>query len=228
MQLRFLENDTPLQLRPEVYTPENSVLFDVLFHELATLNSFWVRSEELYNNFFSVEENTRYGITFVVDKRPYRLAGELKYVRLEDHYHLTLIEQVSPIEMVSRRANFRHEMRLDVNVYAIDPEHLNGEFPLTALEKLEFSCEMLDRSAGGVCLVSNEIFISPAEPYFLLEFALRGKEYFLLPARLVRKGQCPQSPLFKHDYGFDFIFGKFPDEKHRLSDAIFRAKLDKL
>lgn len=228
MQLRFIESDTLLQIRPEVYSPDHDEVFDVLFYGMSTHNSFWVQSEELYNNFLALGEKARVGVAFLVDDQPYRLAGELINTRLEGKYHLTLIEQITPLELISKRSQYRDEMRLNVRVYGLAPEDLDSTLPLVAPKKPEFSCEVFDISAGGVCLVSDNVFNSPFEPYFLLEFTISGKERFLLPAKLVRKGHCPQTSLFKHDYGFDFIFDKFPEEKHRLGDAIFSAKLEKL
>ncbi|MCL1905488.1 MAG: hypothetical protein FWG06_00595, partial [Clostridiales bacterium] len=203
-------------------------VFDVRLYGMEAFNSFWVQSEELYNSFAAMGVKARLDITFSVENRSYRLAGELIDKRMEETLYLTLIEQIAPIEKVSNREHFREEMRLHVNVYELSPQSLQGEPMFKPSKTPVLSCEVFDISAGGVCLVNNDVFNSPSEPYFLLEFNLRGKDYFLLPSKLVRKGHCPQTSLFKFDYGFDFIFDQFPDEKHRLSDAIFSAKLERL
>jgi len=228
MQLRYIENGSFLQLRPEEYTLEHGRVFDVTFYGMQTFTSFWVKSEELYKSFPTLKKNMRLGITFQTEETSYRFTGEAIDANMEGSYYLTLIEQITPIEIVSRRTHFREEMILPTNVYGLAPESLHSALPRKAADAAEFTCEVFDISDGGICLVSNELFNSPYEPYFLVEFTLRGKDYFLLPAKLVRKGQCPQTTMFKYDYGFNFIFDHKPEEKHRLSDAIFSAKLDRL
>ncbi|MCL1975149.1 MAG: hypothetical protein FWG61_03170 [Firmicutes bacterium] len=228
MQLRFIESDMPLCLRPEDRFGKSVDVFDVLFFELATLTSFWAKSEKLYQGFSALGENARVGITFSLDKRFYRLEGELKTIKKEREQYLTLIEQIAPIEQVSQREHFREEIRSKVNVYGLNAQDLQKGLPFKLPPAPELCCEMFDISIGGLCLVGNEFFESAYEPLFLLEFKLGSKNSFLLPAKLVRKGQCPQTTLFNYDYGFGFIFDHDPKEKHRLSDAIFSSKLDRM
>jgi len=228
MQLRFIERETPIQLRPEVYSTDYSELFEVSFYELATFTSFWVMGEDLYNNFANLGEKARMFINFSIDHRPYKFLGELKETRMEGNNHLTLVEQIAPIEPVSNRLHAREEIRLAAKVYKLAQEILRGGLPLKAPPKAEYLCEVFDISISGVCLVANELFDSTGESLYLLEFTLGEQDYFLLPAKLVRRGKCPQTTLFNYDYGFDFIFAHKPEEKYRLSDAIFRSKLNRL
>ncbi len=55
-----------------------------------------------------------------------------------------------------------------------------------------------------------------------------AKERFLLPAKLVRKGNCPQTTLFRHDYGLSFLYEGVEREKTRLIDALFGVKLSSI
>lgn len=74
-------------------------------------------------------------------------------------------------------------------------------------------------------MVSHDRLKCTSEPYALLEFSLGAKSDFLLPAKLVRKGDCPQTTLYKFDYGFEFDFIRAPEEKERLVMAIFNNKM---
>jgi len=224
LELRFVEYGLPMQVRKQSYDAVHGQVFHTEFYAAANPPCFWLKSEELYNSFPGLGVDTHLNITFDLERRSYRFSGELKGTRQEDGAYLTLLEQIEPIEEVSVRRDSRTEMRLEVSVYGL----IREPRPHKASEIAEMSCEVFDISAGGLCLVSNEYFHSPFEPYFMLEFNFRGKGYFLLPAQLVRKGSCPQTVLFAYDYGFNFLYDDFPGEKERLAAAIFDAQLEQL
>lgn len=225
MYLKFIEEGTLFNISEEAQNSKSAFTCEAFFHRLNTDTSFFAKGEALYQNAQRLGAGVRLTVNFFRGPNMYTFTGAAKGVKLDNGIALTLIEQVSGIEATSRREYDRTEMRRDIYVYGLAEDDLNSGNLRKASHRAEFVSDMFDISAGGLCMVSNEYLNSSYEPYFLLEFSLTAKDNFLLPAKLLRKGSCPQTTLYRYDYGFEFNFTHIPQEKDRLIMAIFNAKL---
>lgn len=223
MQLRFIEKGSRMTL--QVSRDDLPMEFNGYFFEQVDDMGFFVESQDLYTFCESGGLKASVKVSFFRAGGMYAFTGRLRGTKLLRGQYLTQIEQISVIDKTTRRKDHRDEMRFDVSLYGITQANLQQGIFEKASQRPEFSCATLDVSAGGLCLVSNENLVSPFEPYFLSEFVLNEKDLFLLPSQLVRRGNCPQTVLYRHDYGIMFLFDHIPDEKKRLSVAIFKAKL---
>jgi hypothetical protein len=119
-------------------------------------------------------------------------------------------------------------MSFNAGLYPISEEKVD-EFNGFSVEKPDgqpvFTAEAFDISTGGICLVSNKTLPKEYDPFYLIEFTLARTTNFLLPAKIMRRGSCPQTTLFSKDYGFKFIFDNIPQQKSRVSTAILKAKM---
>jgi hypothetical protein len=227
--LKFIERNTSMKL--ELITDEEGegVVYTARFFDPDTNNSFFADSEQLSAQLSELPPDARFKSTFWLRDNMYTF--ETRVLAAADHLgsYMLLLEQLTPIAVTSRRSDIRNEMRIIVNLYEIEPDVV-GQAPYRILPDCEpsYTAETFDISAGGFCLVSNDPLDSGAH-LFLAEFCLAGKHDFLLPVRLLRAGNCPQTVLFHFDYGFLFIFDSIPDEKTRIAaaitDTLFRTRL---
>jgi hypothetical protein len=226
MYLKFVERDTRMKMQMKADGEDTGAEYDASFYDLDTDLTFFARSEELYD-LADGGEDLPMNITFWLRENMYTFDGKLVGVAPHMGGHMVLVAQTSPISATSRRSDTRNEMRVPVNLYDISPDDMSGH-PRAPDGAPVFTAETFDVSAGGFCLVSNEPLISD-RLLFLAEFSLSEKSDFLLPVKLLRRGDCPQTVLYHYDYGFLFVFDNVPAERARvataITDAVFRSRL---
>lgn len=198
------------------------------FYDLDTDTSFFADSEGLYGAFPDIAQGAELKVTFWLREHLYIFEGRAAALAPHIGRYTLLIEQTTPIAATSRRSDTRNEIRIPVNLYTLP--HTAVELTPYRVPECDpvFAAETFDISAGGFCLVSNAPLESD-EHLFLAEFNLSSKFDFLLPVKLLRKGNCPQTVLYHFDYGFLFIFDEAPNEKAKIAAAItdmmFRTRL---
>lgn len=225
MQMKFIERDTVLFIYEEIEGQSFDNVYEAKFYDIKDETTFFAQSTELYNAFQSLGKNANLRISFLRGANMYAFSGKARDVTIIGGARLMLIEQMTGLEATSRRKYDREEMKVDVQIFGLTEENLNSSNFKKANEIVEFVGETFDISAGGLCVVANRRLESAYEPYFLVEFTLNRKDKFLLPAKLVRKGNCPQTMLYRCDFGFQFVYDNIPHEKERLTTALFSAKL---
>lgn len=225
MLLKFIERDTTMKIQVIVNGENVGEAYAALFYDLDTDTSFFARCHELYDRFPNLPPGAHLKVTFWLRENMYMFEGRPIELAPYMGSNSVLIKQTTDIDVSSLRRDARNEMSVLVRLYTFVPygttaSVMGGEFI--------FAAETFDISAGGFCLVSNEPF-DTKELLFTAEFNLSGRSDFLLPAKLVRKGDSPQTVLYHFDYGFVFLFDDCLDEKPRLSaaitDALFRSRL---
>ena len=223
MNLRLMKKGAIIQIKNQAESSATSEsVYEVKFNKLISDNSFLVEGIEFYQGF---TKNAALQMSFLQNASIFTFSGKAKEITLRQGEHLTLIEKTSDIVASSRRQYYRDDIRATANLYG-SANSGKGTVLEKTTEKPEFSSMLLDISAGGFCLGSNELLNSTYEPYFLVEFTLNNEDLFLLPATLLRKGNCPQTALYRHDYGFMFVYEDVPEEKDRLATAILKNKLE--
>jgi hypothetical protein len=226
MLLKFIDRGTSMKVQVVLNEKNVGDAYTASFYDLDTDTSFFVISEGLCGAFPNLEQGCELKITFWLREHMYTFDGRAIGPAPQIDMFALLIEQMSPIAATSRRSDTRNEIRIPVNLY---PYAAIGPTPYRIPEcDPAFMAETFDISAGGFCLVSNDPLYSD-EHMFLAEFNLSSKFDFLLPVKLLRKGNCPQTVLYHFDYGFLFIYDDAPNEKSRLAAAItdmmFRTRL---
>ncbi len=227
MYLTFIEQGTPMTITPEKALNTGEACYTATFYEMSSDTTFWARSESLYNAFPSINPRDRFLVTFSRMAYVYSFTAMAISAKSDSGAYLTKIEQITGMEEINRRSDHRDEITVRVRLFGLNKADLAAKRFVKADYSPEYTSETFDFSSGGMCLVSNNALESRFEPYFLCEFLL-GKERFLLPAKLVRKGNCPQTTLFHYDYGLSFIYEGAEQEKTRLIDALFSIKLSSL
>jgi hypothetical protein len=227
MYLKFIDRNTQMKIRMKTDSEDGGAEYRALFYDLDTDLTFFARSEEIYA-LAGDAEGSLVNVTFWLRENMYTFEGKLIGAASHMGEHMVLIEQMSLIAATSRRSDTRNEMRIHVNLYEMTQKDMELEKPRIPESGPIYMAETFDVSAGGFCLVSNEPLMSDG-PLFLAEFSLSDKSEFLLPVRLLRKGNCPQTVLYHYDYGFLFVFDRIPGEKARvataITDAVFRSRL---
>jgi hypothetical protein len=224
MLLKFIERDTAMKIQVIVNGENVGEAYTASFYDLDTDTLFFVRCHELYDRFPDLPPGAHLKVTFWLRENMYMFEG--RPIELAPHMgsNSVLIKQTTDIDVSSLRRDARNEMSVLVRLYTFFPYGTAS----VADGELIFTAETFDISAGGFCLVSNEPF-EAKELLFTAEFNLSGRSDFLLPAKLVRRGDSPQTVLYHFDYGFVFLFDDCPNEKSRLSaaitDALFRSRL---
>ena len=227
MYLTFIEKGTPMTFASGKASIAGEASYDATFYEMSSDTAFWARSEALYNAFPGLDAEERLLVAFSRAAYIYTFSARAISVMVEGGAYLIKIEQLTAMEEVNRRSDYRDEITIEVRLFGLNKEDLVSKRFVKADLNPVFTSETFDINSGGMCLVSNDALESRFEPYFLCEFAL-ARESFLLPAKLVRKGNCPQTTLFRHDYGLAFQFEGIAHEKPRLIDALFKVKLSSL
>ena len=227
MHLTFIEKGTPMTIVPGKVSGEGEASYDAAFYEMSSDTTFWARSKALYNAVASSDTGDRMLVAFSRTAYVYTFYARAVSVTVESGEYLIKIEQITGMEEVNRRSDHRDEITINVRLFGLKEADLMAKRFVKADSSPVFAGETFDVSSGGLCLVSNNALESHFEPYFLCEFAI-GKELFLLPAKLVRKGNCPQTMLFRHDYGLAFQLEGIVHERTRLINALFKLKLSSL
>ncbi len=227
MHLTFIEKRTPMTIVPGKVSGEGGASYEAEFYDMSSDTTFWARSEALYNAVAGSDTGDRMLVAFSRTAYVYTFYARAISVMVEGGEYLTKIEQITGMEEVNRRSDHRDEITIKVRIFGLNEADLLERRFVKADYTPVFTSETFDISSGGLCLVSNDTLESRFEPYFMCEFTL-GKERFLLPAKLVRKGDCPQTTLFRHDYGLAFLLEGIEHERTRLIDALFNVKISSI
>ena len=225
MVLRLIARGTHLQISVPTGQGSETEKYEAAFydmHDLVRETSFIVQCAELYKRFSSLNRDTAMEISFTQGPNVYTLTGRAASKLRSD---LIIVEQLTDIETVNRRIYQRDEILVEVRVYGLPEELVAGPRYRPPESKPVMSDVSFDVSSGGMCILSNAVLTSEYDPYYLLEFSFSDKDWFLLPAMLVRRSKIARSSVGRNDYGFKFIFDAVPDEKARLTKTILAKKL---
>ncbi len=227
MHLKFIEKGTPMTIVPGKASGRGESSYDVTFYDMSSDTAFLVQNGALYNAVSTSDIGDRILVAFSRAAYVYTFYARAISAMVEGGAYLIKIEQLTGMEEVNRRSDHRDEITINVRLFGLNESDLIAKRFIKADYSPEFTSETFDVSSGGLCLVSNNEFESSYEPYFMCEFSL-GQERFLLPAKLVRKGNCPQTTLFRHDYGLAFLREGIERERTRLIDALFNVKISSI
>ena len=225
MALRLIERGTPIQISVPTGQDTEEEVYDAVFydmHDLIRETSFIVQCADLFKNFNRINKDTAMDFSYTRGASIFTFTGRLSSKMRGD---LVIIEQLTEVESVNRRIYQRDEMLVDVRVYGLPAELVAGPRYKVPEGKPALVDVSFDVSSGGMCILSNTVLDSEHDPYYLLEFSLSEKDWFLYPAKLVRRSKHARSKVGRYDYGFEFIFDSLPDEKIRLSKTILSKKL---
>lgn len=227
MQIKFIEKGTALFVYEKADDQNLDAICETKFFDIKDETTFYAEGMEFHSRFSKLREYDRLKIIFLRGPNMYEFFGKVTGVAKSGGAYLTLIEQLTGMVATSRRRYSREELEIDVRLYGISQDDLQSGNLKKADNDIEFNGVTLDIGSGGLCVVSNNRLDSAYEPFFLVEFTLNRKDEFLLPAKLVRKGSCPQTVLYRYDYGFEFLYDYISreGEEQRLTTALFSAKL---
>ena len=225
MILRHIERGTQLCISDPAGQIDGILEYDAIFHDMHDLvreTSFVVQCAKISRNFSSFDRNAILEISFTKGPNIYSFTGRITSKINND---MIVFEQTSEIETLNRRIYQRDEIRVEVKVYGLPEELLNAPRYTIPDTKPVLTDVSFDVSSGGMCIISNIVLSTEYDPYYLVEFFLSDKDWFLFPAKLVRRSKFARSRVGKHDYGFQFIFDNLPEDKIRLTKAILNKKL---
>jgi len=177
----------------------------------------------LYDNYDRINLGAKLNVSYGDDVNTYSFIGRA-HEKLRNN-GLVMIEQLTEVETSSKRQFSRDELRLSVSVYGLASGKVSTPPYQKPDNKPELTDVSFDISSGGLCLVTNTLLSSKFDPYYLVEFTLSDKDYFLIPSKLVRRSNYPRTKIGRYDYGFQFLFENIPDEKSRLTRAILNRKI---
>lgn len=220
MNVKSIRENTVMQIVDET----TDTAYRALFSELHADKSFYVRAKELYDDARERQASMQLRVGFFSGNSLCSFSGVVEKVRVRGGVYLTLIRQTSPIIETVQRKTRREEMAVPVTLYRLSEDGFQNNKLNRDLDKMELRSISFDISAGGLCLVCNDQLRPSADPFYLVEFMI-GKDVFLLPARMVRQGNAPQMVNYRHDYGFQFLYDRMPNEEKRLSNALISAKI---
>ena len=222
MELRHIERGTKLYISVGLQQSDVSNGHEAVFRYLENDTRFTVQCAGLYEIYDTLDLDSRLNISFTEGPYVYTFTGRAIE---KQRGGLFMIEQLTDIMTFNRRNFERDELCFNVQVYGL-PEAQIAEPKYDLPEKEPDMTEMtFDVSSGGMCIISNKVLKSEYDPYYLIEFSMSERDYFLLPARLVRRSTFRSTSIGKYDYGFEFIYGGNSDEKGRLTKAILSRKL---
>ena len=212
-----------MQVYVELDNRAVSETFDAIFRYVDIDATFVMQCAQLYEIYDTVDRNARIYINFSTGPSMCTFYG--RCVEKQRGAGMILMEQLTAIEVVSRRMYERDELRIPVHVFPL-PEAKLGKPSYERPDSIPDMAELtFDVSESGMCVISN-VYLKPEnDPYYLTEFAFSEKYHFILPAQLMRRSAHPRTKIGRFDYGFRFVFDSLPDEKKRLSEAIFSTKL---
>lgn len=229
MNLSTIKTDTVLHLCDSTDRQVPNRTWKTAFYDLSSENNFFVKDKHFYRDFPSIANTAGLDINFYEHANMYSFTGRPLRVTQRNGVYLTLMEQLSEIVSSSRRSSPREPLTINVLLYGLPQAELpNASHVLINGKRVEFSASTLDISTGGLCLVSKHRLHSAFDPYFLAAFTLNTRDVFLLPAKLVRCGNCPQIGIYQYDYGFQFIYDTLPHEQERLTSTLLNAKLSSI
>lgn len=224
MDLGLIERGTTLHISRETEQSTAGNTFEAVFRylDLDDETLFIVQCAGLYKSLDKPDGDARVFIHFTQGANIYSFYGRVKEKR--GGSSLVVIEQLTGIGPFSRRADVRDELRFDVQIFGIPEEKIATKEYSRPESEPDMVEKLFDVSAGGFCVITNACLNSQHDPFYLAEFTLGEKNYFLLPARLVRRSNYSRSKIGKFDYGFKFILDNMPGEKGRLTNAALSAK----
>ena len=184
--------------------------------------TFVVKCPELNRRFVGIDRDYELEISFSTGPHVHVFSG---YPIGKIQNDMVIIEKTSDIVTENRRKYQRDEIRVEVKVYPLHEDSVgNRRFTQPDTEPLLHDTSF-DLSSGGMCVITNISLDTRYDPFYLVEFAVTEREWFLLPSKLVRRSNYARSRIGRFDYGFQFLFTEMPDEMSRLTKAILSRKL---
>ena len=225
MQLRHIEPGTKISVFREGDHHAAKVDYETVFRYFESDSHFVVKCAEMYDEYDAIGQNTNLLMSFSIGPHIYTFHGRvLEKLKFSG---MLMIEQRTELKKINRRTYERDELRLRVRINGL-PASMIGESRRHKMDDQPDMTDMtFDVSSGGLCVISNSVLKSEHDPYYLLEFSLSDRDSFLLPAKLVRRSNYPRARIGKYEYGFQFIFDKYPDDKGRITSAILNNKLSR-
>ena len=225
MILKYIERGMRIYLRMASASSDSDGEYTAIFHDMHDLvneTSFVAKSSELSNSFNTLDRNAVMEVSFSNGPSIYSFNGRVIGKTRND---MVIIERLTDIEILNRRAFQRDEIRVEVRIYALSEDMISMPKYSRPWEAPLMADMSFDVSSGGICIITNKALNEKHDPYYLIEFALSDRDSFLLPAKLVRRSNYARSKIGKYDYGFQFLFDQIPDEMSRLTKAILSKKL---
>jgi len=223
MNLGHIERGTKLIIYEEFQRRAVSDEYEAVYRYQEGEKSFVVQSSGLYDNYDRLNLGSCLNISFMIEPNSYSFTG--RPMEKQRAGGMVMIEQISEIETVPLRKYDRDELRVNVQVFGLPESKLPDSFFEKPQGPPDLSDITYDLSAGGVCVISSTLLSSKHDPYYLVTFSLGDRDYFALPAKVVRRSNYPRTKIGRYDYGFQFVFDNMPEEKARLSRAILNRKL---
>jgi len=222
MVIGHIERGTKLSVFAELDNKPVSDEYEAVFNYLEDDSRFVVQCLWLNENFDGLDRNAQLNLSYRVGPYIHTFTGRAS---AKQRAGMVLIEQLSDIETYNRRQYDRDEIRVGIRVFHLPADIAAGPAYAIPEGKPVISELTFDVSAGGLCIISNNSIDTAHDPWYLTEFAFSEKDYFLLPAELVRRSRYHRTAIGRYDYGFRFSFDAFPEEKDRLTKAILSKKL---
>jgi len=225
MNLGHINRGTKLKLFQEVDGRPVSEEYEATFRYYESGKLFTIYCRKLYENYENFDHGAKFGIGFSVDMNGHSFVGTI--VEKQRSNGMLLLEQLSDIITINRREYDRDELRIKVMVYGLPESKLGSSYFIRPEVEADLIDTTYDVSAGGLCVISNQLLRSEHDPYYLTDFSLGTKDtdWFKLPAILVRRSNYPSTRVGKYDYGFKFLFDNLPKERSRLSRSILNRKI---
>lgn len=219
MHLKLIEKDTLLDI-----STCDEVLYSATFHDVDSDTSFYIVNDELFEECENLRNNLN--VSFTCEDIIYSFIAKTVRATKRNNLNLVLLQQCSAFSSKSRRKHPRDEIKMEARLFSLDEFELEEPLFINSQRELFFPGVCFDISQGGLGLVSNDPMDFELGMYFLIELLIgQKKDRFILPAKLVRIGDCPQTALYKYDYGLEFIFAENSNEKSRLCGSLLNAKL---
>ncbi|MCL2627513.1 MAG: PilZ domain-containing protein [Oscillospiraceae bacterium] len=223
MDISQLARGTTLTIFEELQQRALSDPYEAVLKYHETDKLIVVQCSWLYDNYDRINLGAKLNVSYGDELNTYSFIGRA-HEKMRSN-GLVMIEQLTEVTASSKRQFSRDELRLTVSVYGL----AEGKVATPPYQKPDTRPELtdvsFDISSGGLCLVTNTLLSSKFDPYYLVEFTLSEKDYFLIPSRLVRRSNYPRTKIGRYDYGFQFLFDNIPDEKSRLTRAILNRKI---
>lgn len=212
MEIRFIERGTQLNIIILAENPGSSVKLNGFLHDTKHHIGLLLEGDKLYEYCMKQRPGLRLSLTFYRGSKIFSFQGKLERTLTMYGVRLTEIAAITGIEEKNRRSVPRFRLTADVKLY-VQKEKSAMELICTG-QSQDISCD-------AICLLTNNNIHIPDNSKFYIEFTLYGCDFFSLPAKLLRKGNSPQSSYYKYDYVFAFDFSHIQDERGRLIDSFF-------
>ena len=197
--------------------------YQAVFHYLVDESHFLIKCESLYKKFDSLNRESRLNISFRLGPEDCHFFGVLLDKRGSSD--MLLFEQVTDIEMISRRKHARDELHFFIRVFGIAEEKISDQASYDTSGQPDMVDQTFDISTGGLCIITDKVLLSDFSPFFLLEVALSEHDFFMLPAKLVRVSTNPRSRIGRYEYSFQYLAEMSTEVKSRLASATLSKKL---